>query len=53
VLYLAAGSSYQAGWVNAPAGTVISSEKFSHERGQRTLTAPVHSVDAAVRVKRT
>ena len=52
VLHLPAGS-YQADWVDAATGSVISSEKFSHEGGNRTLTTPMHSVDVALRVKRT
>jgi hypothetical protein len=52
LLSLPAGS-YQADWVDAATGAVISSEKFNHEGGNHTLTTPVHSVDVALRVKRT
>ena len=52
VLHLPAGS-YQADWIDAANGSVISSEKFSHQGGDRALTTPVHSVDIALRIKRT
>jgi len=52
VLHLPAGT-YQAEWVNAATGQVISSEKFTHAGGDRTIRTPVHPVDAALRVKRT
>ena len=52
LLHLPAGS-YQADWVDAATGSVISSEKFNHEGGNHTITTPMHSVDVALRVKRT
>ncbi len=52
LLYLPAGA-YQADWVNAATGAVISSKKFTHEGGNYTITTPNHSVDIALRVKRT
>ena len=51
VLHLPAGS-YQAEWVDAATGTVVSSEKFTSDGGNRTLSTPVHTVDAALRIKR-
>jgi hypothetical protein len=52
VLHLPAGS-YQADWVDAASGSVISSEKFSHTGGNRTVSTPTHTVDVALRIKRT
>jgi len=50
--HLPAGS-YQADWVDAAAGSVISSERFTHAGGNRTIGTPPHSVDAALRIKGT
>ena len=52
VLHLPAGS-YQADWVDAATGSLITSEKFSHGGGNRTIGTPPHTVDAALRIKRT
>jgi hypothetical protein len=51
LLYLPAGS-YQADWVDAATGAVISSEKFSHQGGNHRITTPMHAVDVALRLKR-
>jgi hypothetical protein len=52
VLHLPAGS-YQADWVNAATGEVVSTEKLTFDGGSRTVKTPVHAVDMALRVKRT
>jgi len=52
VLYLPAGS-YQADWVDAATGKVLSGEKFTSDGGSRVLAAPSHTVDIALRLKRT
>ena len=52
VLHLPAGS-YQADWVDAATGSVIHSEKFNHDGGNRTISTPAHTVDSALRIKRT
>jgi hypothetical protein len=52
VLHLPAGS-YQADWVDAATGSVITSEKFTHGGGNRTIGTPTHTVDCALRIKRT
>jgi hypothetical protein len=52
VLHLPAGS-YQADWVDAATGSVIHSEKFSHDGGNRKIDTPAHTVDSALRIKRT
>jgi hypothetical protein len=51
VLHLPAGS-YQADWVDAATGAVVSSEKFTSDGGNHTLSTPMHTVDAALRIKR-
>jgi hypothetical protein len=51
VLDLPAGS-YQADWVDAATGAVVSSEKFTSDGGSRTVSTPTHTVDLALRVKR-
>jgi hypothetical protein len=45
--------SYSADWVNPASGAIVSSEKFKHEGGSRTLVTPVYTVDIALRIKRT
>ena len=52
VLHLPAGS-YQADWVDAATGSVITGEKFTHNGGNRTIATPTHTVDCALRIKRT
>ena len=52
VLHLPAGS-YQADWVDAATGEVVSSEKLTFDGGSRTIKTPAHAVDVALRVKRT
>jgi hypothetical protein len=43
---------YQADWVDPARGSVISSETFTHQDGDKTLTAPAYTVDIALRIKR-
>jgi len=52
VLHLPAGS-YQADWVNAATGEVVGTEKLTFDGGSRTVKTPAHTVDIALRVKRT
>jgi hypothetical protein len=51
VLHLPAGS-YQADWVNAATGEVVSTEKLTFDGASRTVKTPTHTVDVALRVKR-
>ncbi|HXI43604.1 MAG TPA: hypothetical protein VNH83_26715, partial [Bryobacteraceae bacterium] len=51
VLHLPRGS-YQADFVDAATGAVISSEKLTSDGGDHPLIAPAHTVDLALRVKR-
>ncbi len=43
---------YKAEWVDPANGSVLGQEAFTHEGGNRTLTAPEHSIDIALRIKR-
>lgn len=52
VLQLPAGS-YKADWVDPASGSVVGTDAFTHEGGHRTFTTPKHSVDIALRIKRT
>jgi len=52
VLHLPAGS-YQAEWVEAATGEVVRTEKLTFDGGDRTVQTPAHTVDIALRVKRT
>ena len=51
VLYLP-GGTYKADWVDPALGRVISSVTFTHQGGNKDLTAPKHAVDIALRIKR-
>jgi hypothetical protein len=51
VLNLPAGS-YQADWVNAATGAIISTQKLTFDGGSKTVTTPAHTVDMALRVKK-
>jgi len=51
VLHLPAGS-YQADWVDSATGAVVSSEKFTSDGSDHTLSTPVHTVYVALRSKR-
>jgi len=52
VLELPAGK-YRADWVDPASGTEVGTESFTHRGGTRTLTTPKHSVDIALRIRRT
>jgi hypothetical protein len=52
VLNLPAGT-YRADWVDPASGSVVGTDTFTHQGGNRTFTTPAHSVDIALRVKRT
>jgi hypothetical protein len=51
VLYLP-GGTYKADWVDPASGKVINSVTFTHQGGNKDLTAPEHAVDIALRIKR-
>jgi len=51
VVSLPAGS-YKMDWIDPASGLVVGTETFTHSGGDRTLTAPQHSVDIALRTKR-
>ena len=51
VLHLPAGS-YKADWVAPATGSVVSTGTFMHQGGNRTFTTPKHSIDIALRIKR-
>jgi hypothetical protein len=44
--------AYRAEWLNPRSGRVERSEDFRHGGGERTLTAPDHTEDIALRVRR-
>jgi len=46
------GGKYKADWVDPASGTVLGSETFTHQGGNRIFTTPTHSVDIALRIKR-
>jgi hypothetical protein len=50
VLSLPTGS-YRVEWVNPATGSLIRTETFEHNGGQRTVTTPEHTVDIALRLK--
>jgi hypothetical protein len=45
--------TYQADWMNPASGSVISSERFTFEGGNRKMSTPSYSLDIALRIKRT
>jgi hypothetical protein len=51
VLDLPAGS-YRADWIDPASGSVVETEAFTHQGGNRTLVTPKHAVDIALRIKR-
>ena len=51
VLDLPAGG-YKADWVDPASGAVVRTDTFTHHGGNRTFTAPQHSIDIALRIKR-
>ena len=46
------GGRYQADWVDPATGSVVSTETFTHQGGDRLFTTPQHAVDIALRIKR-
>jgi len=52
VLKLPAGT-YRAEWVDPASGSVVGTDTFAHKGGRRRFTTPVHTVDIALRIKRT
>jgi len=46
------GGTYRADWVDPASGSVLGSETFTHQGGNRTFTTPTHVVDVALRIKR-
>jgi len=47
------GGAYQADWVDPASGSVLNSLAFTHQGGNKTLITPEHTVDIALRIKRT
>ena len=43
--------NYQADWVDPATGSVIRSESFAHEGGNRKMPPPAYTVDIALRIK--
>ncbi len=43
---------YRSDWVEPATGSILSTEKFTHEGGLRTVTTPEYTIDIALRVKR-
>ncbi len=50
VLSLPPGS-YRADWVDPATGSVIRTETFKHDGGERALTTPEHTMDIALRLR--
>jgi hypothetical protein len=46
------GGTYKADWVDPASGSVINSLTFTHQGGDKTLITPEHTVDIALRIKR-
>ena len=46
------GGSYKADWVDPASGSILGTETFKHEGGNRTFTTPQHTVDIALRIKK-
>jgi hypothetical protein len=44
--------AYQADWVEPASGSVLRTDKFSHEGGNKKLTTPEYMIDIALRIKR-
>jgi hypothetical protein len=51
-LALPAGT-YKADWVDPASGAVLNTATFTHQGGNRSLAAPEHRVDIALRIRRT
>jgi hypothetical protein len=47
------GGAYRADWVDPASGSVIKSPAFTQQGGNKTLITPEHTVDIALRIKRT
>jgi hypothetical protein len=50
VLTLAFGR-YRAEWVDPETGSILASEEFTHQGGNRTLKTPAYKIDIALRIK--
>ncbi len=46
------GGVYRVDWVDPASGSVLSTETFTHQGGNRTVTTPTHILDIALRMKR-
>jgi hypothetical protein len=45
------GGRYKADWVDPATGSIVSTESFTHQGGDRLFTTPQHAVDIALRIK--
>jgi hypothetical protein len=52
VLELPSGH-YQIDWIEPATGTVLDSARIDHAGGRRTVSTPSHTIDIALRIKRT
>ncbi len=43
---------YRAEWVDPETGSVLGSERLTHEGGNRALKTPLYKIDIALRIKR-
>jgi hypothetical protein len=46
------GGSYKADWVDPATGSLLATETFTHQGGDRLFATPRHAVDIALRIKR-
>lgn len=46
------GGRYKADWVNPATGSLLATETFTHQGGERLFATPRHTVDIALRIKR-
>jgi hypothetical protein len=44
---------YQIDWIEPATGSVVTSTRIDHGGGMRTISTPAHSIDIALRIKRT
>jgi len=47
------GGTYKADWIDPATGSVLSTATFAHQGGNQTFITPTHTVDVALRIKRT
>jgi hypothetical protein len=47
------GGTCKADWIDPAMGSVLSTVTFTHQGGNQTFITPEHSVDIALRIKRT